>query len=181
MYKYECPGLEVDFYPNFIPSEAAETWFQYLEQTLVHAGRRTSTIFGDEGKQYVVNFTNGTRISNCIPWSSLPSLSELKTLIEQTTGQKYTVCVMQRYPTGKVGINPHRDKEMIPGTMIVGLSFGATRTLTFSRNGYDSVSIKLPAGSLYVMQHPTNQYWSHCVETDSSVTTTRISLTFRNY
>lgn len=184
MNKYKaiaCPGLDVDLYQEFLPKDTADTWLQYLEQIIPCDNRRTSVIFGDKGKKYVVNFMHSTRITECLPWESIPSLSDLKGLIEATTGQKYTVCVIQRYPSGLVGIAPHRDKEMIEGTMIVGLSLGATRTLSFSSFGQYSISMPLPSGSLYVMNHPTNQYWLHSIVPDPNITTSRISLTFRNY
>ena len=100
-------------------------------------------------------------------------------MVEEITNEKYNICVIQRYPSGKVGIKKHRDKEMKLGTTISGLSLGATRKLKLEY--YDkNIEKDLLSGSLYVLNPPTNSYYTHCIEKDST-TEPRISLTFRNY
>jgi alkylated DNA repair dioxygenase AlkB len=173
--------LDVDFYPNLLTPELAHGWYQYLEAILPHANRRNTTLFGDDGIIYKVRYQNIDTEKHVLPWNHLPALPELKTLVERLTDQQYTVCAIQRYPNGNIGINPHRDREMILGTRIAGLSLGATRTLSFTHNYFDPVNIRLPSGSLYVMNPPTNQKWLHSIVKDPSVTQPRFSLTFRDY
>ena len=87
------------------------------------------------------------------------------------------------YPTGKIGINPHKDKEMTRGTTICGWSFGSERILNMNPPGYiktDKILISLPPGSMYEFVPPTNDHWLHCIE-KSENNEKRISLTFRNY
>lgn len=179
--QYKRNELDVDLYPNLLTPELAYAWYQYLESILPHQNRRTSALFGNEGMIYKVRYQNLDSERHVLPWNYLPALPELKGLIERITDQTYTVCAIQRYPNGNVGINPHQDREMVFGTRIAGLSLGATRTITFSRNHYDDVSIKLPSGSLYVMNPPTNQKWLHSIIKESNITEPRFSLTFRDY
>jgi alkylated DNA repair dioxygenase AlkB len=66
-----------------------------------------------------------------LPWTE--ELNFIKERVEAITKNKYSIYVMQRYPYGNIGINPHRDKEMVPGTTICGVSLGQTRVLTMGR------------------------------------------------
>lgn len=179
--QYTAPDLDVDLYPHLLNAETANAWYTYLDELFPQENRRTSLLFGDEGLIYRVNYQEVTRESEVIPWNALPALTELKNLVEKVTNQTYTVCAIQCYPNGKVGINPHRDKEMVAGTQIAGLSLGAKRTISFTRNYHDPISIALLSGSLYVMKNMTNQKWLHSIVKDAKVREPRFSLTFRNY
>lgn len=178
---YQRDDLNVDYYPNLLGEKLASEWYNYLEIKFPKSNGRSKILFGDEGLIYKVSYQDVTNNIHVLPWNQLPNLFELKQLIETITGHKYTVCSVQCYPNGKVGINPHRDKEMIAGTSIAGLSLGAKRTISFTRNNYDPVSISLAPGSLYVMNPPTNQKWLHSIVKDSKIKEPRYSLTFRNY
>ncbi|CAH6418201.1 2OG-Fe(II) oxygenase superfamily protein [uncultured virus] len=178
------PDLNVDFYPNFLTSELAKQWYLYLESVIPHESRRNSLLFGDPGLIYSVTYRDNTTHREVTPWDYLPALPELKSLVEKVTEQKYTVCAMQRYANGSVGIAPHRDKEMVLGTRICGVSLGTTRTITFSKGNDLNVvplSISLNSGSLYVMNPPTNQTRLHSIIKEPHVKGSRISLTFRDY
>lgn len=174
--------LNIDFYPNFLSEELANYWYLYLEQIIPHESKRNSLLFGDSGLIYNVSYRNIDTNREVIPWQHLPALSELKNLVENITNQKYTVCAIQRYPNGSIGIAPHRDKEMVSGTRICGLSLGATRTLVFTKNNNPgSLSLHLNSGSLYVMNPPTNQTRLHSIIKEPHIKQSRISLTFRDY
>lgn len=107
-------------------------------------------------------------------------LFDLKKIIEKETKDTYTCCVIMRYPHGKIGIGKHKDKEMIAGTTIAGLSLGSTRSFEFTY-GTKKHLLKLLSGSLYVMKPPTNTFWTHEIKQDIKIDQARISLTFRNY
>jgi alkylated DNA repair dioxygenase AlkB len=176
--------LDIDYYPHFLDADLATKWYQYLITLFPTSTRRTTLLFGNKGLVYKVEFRETTSYRPVISWEELPALFELKTLVEAVTQQKYTVCAMQYYPSGKVGINPHRDKEMVSGTRICGLSLGTPRTLSFKRAWNEDsppIDISLASGSLYVMNPPTNQKYTHSIIKDPSIQTGRISLTFRDY
>lgn len=179
---YRGPSLNVDYYPHFLTSDLGELWYTYLVNMLNCTGnRRQCIIIGNTDMVYTINYRGESYQREIIPWDSIPSLYELKTLVENITKQTYTVCAIQIYPNGKTGIGAHRDKEMVSGTRICGLSLGAKRTIQFSRTGYDPLNLQLHPGSLYVMNHPTNQSWLHEIVKDPHITEPRISLTFRDY
>ena len=186
--KYTRPDLDVDFYPNLLNSDLAKTWCLYLDSVFLNNSKavakeytRTSMLFGDEGLIYRVTYQGSTTETEVLPWDTLPALPELKKLVERVTQQEYTVCAIQRYPSGRIGIGPHRDKEMVAGTRIAGLSFGAQRTIEFTRAYHDPFDIPLPSGSLYVMNPPTNQKWLHSIIKQSKIKEARYSMTFRTY
>ena len=181
--------LNVDFYPSFLTKEYAESLFNHLESVVpwskeITPGRRVNQNYGDSGLRYTLNFGGygdkplKTIEREVLPWNNLPALIPLKERLSAVSHSDYNYCVIQRYPNGNVGINPHRDREMRPDTDIAGISLGATRTLTMSRYSKE-IKIVLPPGSLYVLKSPTNTYWNHSIDIDPHITNARISLTFR--
>lgn len=179
--QHQGNDFDVDLYPQLLTPELAQGWYDYLDAIIPHETHRNSTLFGNPGLIYRVTYRDVTSESEVLPWSDLPALAELKSLVEKITEQTYTVCVIQRYANGRVNINPHRDKEMVLGTRIAGVSLGATRTISFTRTYHEPVNIPLPSGSLYVMKPPTNNMWLHSITKEPSVKTPRFSLTFRDY
>lgn len=182
IYSYKDDGLFVEFYSNFISKEYAESLFTTLELNTkwsanITPGRRVNCTYGDDGLVYSIDFMGKTTYRKTKSWD--PLLYPLREKLQTITSEKYNICVVQRYPNGSVGINPHRDKEMTPGTTICGVSLGETRTLTL-RNSKRKIELCLKPGSLYILHPPTNDYFAHSIEKDSTVKP-RISLTFRNY
>ena len=181
--KYTRNGLDVDLYPQLLTTELANAWYSYIDSIFPKSegNSRKSLLFGDEGLIYKVTYRDVTNEREVNPWNTLPALLELKNLVDKITNQTSTVCIIQRYKNGNIGIGPHRDREMVQGTRIAGLSLGAKRTIQFARPYNESVSIPLPSGSLYVMNNPTNNIWSHSIIKDSKIKDIRYSLTFRDY
>lgn len=175
-------GLKVDFFMQYLTKAEADNVFRHLESSLewYSSTRRQKYTFGDSGLKYVIYFSNGVKSYETVPWANLPVLLELKERLEKVVGHTFTTCVVQRYPKGRVGIKRHRDKEMKPGTTIVGLSVGATRYLELSM-GDRVYNIDLPHGSVYILRPPTNDWWAHAIPPDDTVSGVRYSLTFRNY
>lgn len=176
----------LDYFSSFLDDSTSSLLFQYLETTLPwkQLNRRTNCNFGEDGLSYSVKFRDRVVVRTVSPWSECPVLLQIKERIEQLTGQRFTYCVVQRYPDGTKGINPHRDKEMRSGTIIAGVSLGAVRRLTMHPPSYNKthtwpISVDLEHGSLYLFKPPTNDYWAHSIEQHISVTQVRISLTFR--
>ena len=182
-------NMDIKFYPKFLQNETLEL-FNVLKTKVKWKNntahqRRSCVIYGDSKLKYTVNYSYATVDKPVIQW--LPELEIIRDRITQLTDQTYTVCAVQWYTSGRVGINPHRDKEMKAGTMICGVSLGACRTLRFSNSRYkgDKASIvhdiKCNDGSLYIMHGNTNKRWSHSIVKDLDIKEPRISLTFRHY
>ena len=185
-FRFLDDKLCFDYYPEFIEKVNADSICKYLNETIVwpknYNNKRCAMIYGDSGLKYTVNFSGKILERKTIDWDTLPILKEIRDFVADLTlsktDYKYNYCVVQRYPSGQFGIKPHRDKEMIPGTKIAGISLGETRELNMLR-GTKNHRFYLPSGSLYVFNPPTNDYWSHTIVLNKS-NNYRISLTFRN-
>ena len=147
--------------------------------------KRTNILFGNEGLVYTTNYRGKTNNRKVLAWTEVPLLNDLRSYIQslmlkdEKCSDELTVCVVQLYPNGKAMIKPHRDKEMVKGTRILGVSIGATREITFSYFER-SHEISLRTGSMYVMRPPTNDKWLHSIP-ESDTKEPRLSLTFRTY
>lgn len=167
----ECASLEQTIYTQIrFPRP-------HLTKAGVQSKRRNKIIFG-EIDRYTIVYMGKTIHTPVSPWSAFPELERIKCAIEAETGQTYQVCVVQVYPSGAVGIKPHRDKEMRAGTIIASVSLGCTRVMRFER-GSASHEFALSAGTLCLLRPPTNDYWLHSIPTDDSPSV-RVSLVFRN-
>lgn len=170
--------LNAEYHPSFISSTESEELQTLLAPHFKSSSRRSNITIGNEGFSYTVTFRDNTVVRHAIPWDTFPAVQQLKERLEELYSTTFTYCVVQYYPSGKVGIKPHRDRELTPGTIIAGVSLGATRDLVMSR-GAASITYTLIDGSLYVLHPPTNDYWSHSIPTDNT-TEPRYSLTFRD-
>lgn len=198
MQTHRKERLQVDFYPSFLSPEETEALFRHLERNVtwtntITESRRVNQNYGEPGVAYQITVgykrKNGpvTIRREVQPWgpeTGAPGavLWAIKERLVALTGSQYNYVVVQRYPNGRVGINPHRDKEMAPGTDICGISLGSTRTLTLSPPNWvreSPLQLSLIPGSLYVLKPPTNDHWAHSIEKDASIDQPRISLTFR--
>ena len=117
------------------------------------------------------------------PW--LPEIAKLRSLVSQTSGQKFNCVLVNYYRDGNDSMGWHADDEpeLGPDPAIASLSLGATRTMRLRRrSGPDrmSTSIELESGSLLLMTGPTQQHWQHCVPKRRTVSEARINLTFRH-
>jgi hypothetical protein len=176
----DLSDLILDYYDNFLSDEETNKLYNsLLSLQIKKVNRRSTFTFGDPGLVYTIKFPSGkTSYRPVSPWS--PELLDIKKKLEiLSDAETYTICVVMFYPNGSVGINPHRDKEMIKGTQICGISLGQTRTLRMIKEN-KKVNVHLSSGSLYIFRPPTNDKWAHSIVKDKSINP-RISLTFRNY
>tara|TARA_Y100001958_G_C21240319_1_gene567809 strand:+ start:1749 stop:2516 length:768 start_codon:yes stop_codon:yes gene_type:complete len=110
-------------------------------------------------------------------------------------------CLMNKYRDGSDSIKPHRDSEEIFGDnpVVVILSIGAARTLTFRRIIYDEdnlhliqpetdpalaheFSVEMKEGSMVIMAGALQKYYSHEItKVNEGKCQTRYSMTFRNF
>lgn len=173
--------FNLDFYEKFEdPDKYLDLYFLGNNITKLSKHKRIAIVFGNKDVEYVTNYRDKIISRKTIDWDNYPILQEIRDKISKITETSYTVCIFQWYPNGKIGIAPHRDKEMKEGTKIGGVSFGSKRCLQFVRKDVGSIKCDLPSGSLYVMNPPTNQQWAHSILA-SDTEDGRISLTFRDY
>jgi hypothetical protein len=115
-------------------------------------------------------------------------IRDIGRLINQRLGARaFDYCVVQKYDETRHFMVRHRDNEQDPDTAIFGLSVGATYHLTMRRAPNHKEKFDLPNGSLYVLEPPTNETWTHEISrfrpphdpTGMGPCGTRFSLTFR--
>ena len=90
-------------------------------------------------------------------------------------------CLINKYPTGKHFIAPHRDSpdSFGPKPTIVILSLGETRTLKFE-NEEENFSFDLESGSVFIMSGNSQTNYLHSLEKSDTINC-RYSLTFREF
>ena len=100
------------------------------------------------------------------PWT--PFVGTLREKIEELTNEKFNHVLIQYYRTFSDQIQSHTDKtlDIVEGSSIVNLSFGATREMTlkgkdFGRNGKrPHFYVNLVHDSLFILDSVTNRFQS---------------------
>ena len=119
---YTGPQLNLDLYTSILSPEETTAIFDHLETTVPWprpgSNRRVNQNYGDPGLSYRLQFGgyDGKPIKiidrPVKPWEELPILTSLRDYVATITQSRYNYCVIQRYPNGRTGIKPHRDREM---------------------------------------------------------------------
>jgi len=183
---YKPPPPNVTLEEDFITEQEEYDLIELLESDKITWNlpfsdtRKSNCIMGDTGLIYQTGYTKYVSQRLVVPWIKI--VEDIKERISKKYNQKFKVCIMQRYPNGKVGISPHRDKEMIHNTLIAGLSLKTTRTLSINEWGkLPCAQYVLPPRSCYCMHPPTNDMYYHSIDIDESISGVRYGLTFRTY
>ena len=164
--EYSLPGLLVEYHPNIVRSSSKKLLAEILplikkQFRYTKAGKlyqkRYKLIYG---KDHAVVFRGKEVVRKAQPFTE--NILKIKKRIENYTGEIYNSAFVQYYPSGKVGINPHRDKEVKRGC-ICSISIGDTRNFTFRREN-EKLELKLDHASLLIIRPPTNFYWTHELE-----------------
>ncbi|KAG8176716.1 hypothetical protein JTE90_003347 [Oedothorax gibbosus] len=137
--------LNIENIPNFYNTDYSQRvlteLFSYKYQDLKlrfhdkeFIPRRQVLAFGDLGLTYTFSGTN-------VPtnrWST--TLLNIKKEVEARTGEEYNYVLLNYYSNGLSKISSHKDNEtsLDPASTIPTLSFGATRTMQFTRKDFPS-------------------------------------------
>ena len=138
--------------------------------------KRKVAWFADTGISYTYAGVKKTGFS----WTD--KLLEIKQKIERMTGANYNACLLNLYHEGEEGMGWHQDneKEMVTGSSIASLSFGAARKFAFKHaTTNERLDIELAHGSLLEMKGAIQQFWYHSLPKTKRVKQMRINLTFR--
>ena len=138
--------------------------------------KRKVAFLGDEGISY--KYSGKTKIAE--KW--LKFILEIKSTVEQISGEKFNACLLNYYHNGSEAMSWHSDneKEILKHSAIASVSFGAERKFGFKHNfTKEEISLKLENGSLLIMKDETQIYWKHKLYTNAKITEPRINLTFR--
>ena len=138
--------------------------------------KRKVAFLGDEGISY--KYSGKTKIAE--KWIKI--LSEIKSTVEQISGEKFNACLLNYYHNGSEAMSWHSDneKEILKHSAIASVSFGAERKFGFKHNfSKEEISLMLENGSLLIMKDETQIYWKHKLYTNAKISEPRINLTFR--
>ena len=152
----------------------------FIEFSRSHPGGRRTAYFDSKPYRY------GRVKHEPAPYPEHPTFDRifaaLASVNPEITRDQFS-CLATLYNDGGVAIPLHQDNEssIDPHSDIYCVSFGATRVLKISNTIGPLVEHELPLepGSVYCMSRASQDTWRHGIDRDVSVTTPRISLTFR--
>ena len=164
----------ITFIAHFLPESTQ--LFDHLAQSVEWDERMSARKTASFGVAY-----NYSQIS--YPFQEFtPELIALLDSIESQIGFRPNNCLINYYLDGSSKMGWHSDQTDIlaPGTGVVIVSLGATRSLRFREIAHkeNKVDFPLPSGSLIYMTQQVQALWQHAVpkaDTDQG----RMSLTFR--
>jgi alkylated DNA repair dioxygenase AlkB len=178
----------VNYYSKLLNRKEADNYFEKLltniqwknDEAIIFGNkiitRRKVAWYGEKPFEYTYSKTT----KSALPWTK--ELLELKTVIEQKTGDTFNSCLLNLYHTGEEGMAWHSDAEpdLKKNGTIASLSFGAERNFSFKHTQTkETVSLLLEHGSLLVMKDTTQQNWLHRLPPTKLIRKPRINLTFR--
>ncbi|MDN3665368.1 alpha-ketoglutarate-dependent dioxygenase AlkB [Algibacter miyuki] len=138
--------------------------------------KRKVAWYGDKAFDYTYSKTT----KSGLPWTK--ELLELKSIVENKTGETFNSCLLNLYHNGDEGMGWHSDgeKDLKINGAIGSLSFGAERKFLFKhKKTKQTVEVYLEKGSLLVMKGETQTHWLHRLPPTKKVKFPRINLTFR--
>jgi alkylated DNA repair dioxygenase AlkB len=177
-----------NYYGKLFNQKVANNYFEKLLNTiqwqndeLVIFGKKIITKrkvgwYGEKPFEYT--YSNTTKYA--LPWTK--ELLELKTAIEQETGETFNSCLLNLYHNGDEGMAWHSDgeTELKKDGAIASLSFGAERKFVFKhKQTSQKIELILEHGSLLLMKGTTQTHWLHRLPPTKKVRSARVNLTFR--
>ena len=186
--KISIPDADVVHFPSvFNTLEADYLLEQLLENVIwqqekikiygqIHKLPRLTAWYGDEGKRYTYS---GITVYS-LNW--INPLSEIKSRIEEVSGDLFNSVLINRYRDGWDSISWHADDEheLGPCPLIGSLSFGEARSFQMKHKFRDEkFKITLEHGSYLLMKGNTQRNWLHRIPKSKRPLGERISLTFR--
>ena len=138
--------------------------------------KRKVAFLGDEGISY--KYSGKTKIAE--KW--LKFILEIKSTVEQISGEKFNACLLNYYHNGSEAMSWHSDneKEILENSAIASVSFGAERKFGFRHNSTkEEISLMLENGSVLIMKDEVQKFWKHKLYTNAKIIEPRINLTFR--
>jgi len=138
--------------------------------------KRKVAWYGEKAFEYTYSKTT----KRALPWTK--ELLELKTRVEEHTGDTFNSCLLNLYQNGNEGMAWHSDgeKDLKREGTIASLSFGADRKFSFKhKKTKQKIDLVLTHGSLLAMKGSTQSNWLHRLPPTKLVLKPRVNLTFR--
>ncbi len=179
---------EVNYYGKCLNQTDADTYLQALLNNIewrndeaIIMGKKIITarkVAWYGLKPFAYTYSKTTKYA--LPFTE--ELMQLKSIVEEQTGEQFNSCLLNLYHNGNEGMAWHSDgeKELKKNGAIASLSFGAERKFSFKHKvTKQTVSVMLEHGSLLVMKGTTQTFWLHRLPPTTKVNTPRVNLTFR--
>ncbi len=178
----------VNYYGRLFNKEEADNFFSRLLKNIEWQNdeififgkhiitKRKVAWYGE--KKFKYTYSKTTKLA--LHWTK--ELLELKSIIENKTGETFNSCLLNLYHNGEENMSWHSDdeKDLKKNSAIASLSFGAERKFTFKHKiNKDKVTFFLEHGSLLLMKNQTQIHWLHQLPKSKAIKTPRINLTFR--
>ena len=178
----------VNYYGKLLTNKEANHYFDSLmntiewknDQAIIYGKlivtKRKVAWYGDTNFEYT--YSNTTK--RALTWTT--ELLELKSIVQEKTGEKFNSCLLNLYHNGDEGMAWHSDaeKDLKKNGAIGSLSFGAERKFAFKhKETKETISLILEHGSLLVMKDTTQTNWLHRLPPTKLTDKPRINLTFR--
>ena len=178
----------VNYYGKLFSQQKADHYLERLLNTIEWRNDE-AIIFGKKiitkrkvawygEKPFEYTYSNVTKLA--LPWTQ--ELVELKSAIEDVTGETFNSCLLNLYHNGAEGMAWHSDgeKDLKKNGAIGSLTFGAERKFAFKHKLTDEkAEMILEHGSLLVMKDTTQTFWLHRLPPAKRITRPRVNLTFR--
>lgn len=178
----------VNYYGKLFNQEVADNYFSKLSQNIEWQNdkilifgkhivtKRKVAWYGD--KQFKYTYSKIPKLA--LSWTK--ELLEIKSAIENKTGESFNSCLLNLYHNGEENMSWHSDdeKDLKKNSAIASLSLGAERKFTFKhKESKEKVAFVLEHGSLLLMKNETQSYWLHQLPKTKLIKSPRINLTFR--
>ncbi|WP_291968235.1 alpha-ketoglutarate-dependent dioxygenase AlkB family protein [Maribacter sp.] len=193
--------IEVDHKKNLLPRDGTVNYFGKIlnEEDAIHylndllkkiewkndeaiifgkkiITKRKVAWYGEKPFQYTYSKTT----KQALPWTT--ELLELKSKVEQESGETFNSCLLNLYHDGSEGMAWHSDgeKDLKKNGAIASVSFGSERKFAFKhKETKEKVELVLEHGSLLIMKDATQTHWLHRLPPTTKSKTPRVNLTFR--
>lgn len=97
-------------------------------------------------------------------------------------GFDFNSALLNLYQNGEEYVGNHSDKEVLPGHMVAGVAFGATRKFRIRDKMTGKIVLDVPhhAGNLLIMAGNFQNEFRHEIPVQKTVKSPRLSITFRH-
>lgn len=167
--------------PTDLGGEGELSWVQMYSSTGQPLPRLKSTQAEASGQGLPIYRypTNNQHACQAEAWSE--TVVRLCRAASEVVGHPLNHCVGNLYRNQNDSIGPHKDKmlDILEGSHIVSLSFGAVRPIVLESDAGVQQEVLLPHGSLFVIGPETNKTWRHSIPRPAERCGPRISLTIR--
>lgn len=187
--KITLPDADLEYYPNFLSVEKADSYLELLTITLQWE-QHSIKLFGKTIPQprltalYALNSQpysySGLKLN---PLAFTNGLKVLHSQIVKIAGASFTHCLANLYRDGNDSMGWHADdeRELGKNPIIASLSLGDVRNFQLKHKSNPGLkyALALEHGSLLIMKGTTQEYWKHQLPKTSKTISPRINLTFR--